>query len=609
MSHLPAAIGAVGRARPQTSPAIVLLLIAMTITAYWGVGQCGFVNLDDDAYVEHQPMVNQGLRPAAIVWAWTAVHSSNWHPLTSLAHIVDCDLFGLSPLPMHGVSVFWHILNTVLVYFVWRALTGATWRSAIVAALFALHPLHVESVAWISERKDVLSTFFWLVGLALYVGYVRRPSVIRYASIALALILALLAKPMAVTFPCTLLLLDLWPLRRWPSLGWWMLLREKIPLFVIVFAHSVATFFAQHSSGAADFGQRFSLADRLGNAVVAYVRYLGKTFWPNSLAPFYPHPGQWPAWTVAGALALIATISVVAWRLHRTHGWFAFGWLWFLGTLVPVIGIVQVGAQSMADRYTYVPLLGVFTLLVWGAAALATHGPKLRRAFIGMAIVAVSCSGFLTQKQVSAWENSISLYERSIAAGQDNATVRYLLAVATQAAGRPEAEAVAHYRRALAFEPDYINASTQLAILAINHQRIDEARQLLEANRRAQPLNPGVHVNLGSFFSGQNQRETAIIHFNTALRLNPHHPDAHRELAKLAVTEQRYEDAIVHLESLVKALPWDPIALCELGTLHANLQRFERARVSLERAVWINPNYPPARENLRILQSLMGAKR
>lgn len=609
MSHLPAASGDVGRTRPQTSPAIVLFLIAMTITAYWGIGRCGFVNLDDDAYVEHQPMVNQGLRPAAIVWAWTAVHSSNWHPLTSLAHIVDCDLFGLSPLPMHGVSLVWHILNTVLVYFVWRALTGATWRSAIVAALFALHPLHVESVAWISERKDVLSTFFWLVGLALYVGYVRHPSVIRYVLIALALILALLAKPMAVTFPCTLLLLDLWPLRRWPRLGWWMLLREKIPLFVIVFAHSVATFFAQHSSGAADFGQRFSLADRLGNAVVAYVRYLGKTFWPNSLAPFYPHPGQWPAWTVAGSLALIATISVVAWRLHRTHGWFAFGWLWFLGTLVPVIGIVQVGAQSMADRYTYVPLLGVFTLFVWGAAALATHGPKLRRAFIGMAIVAVSCSGFLTQKQVSAWENSISLYERSIAAGQDNATVRYLLAVATQAAGRPEAEAVAHYRRALAFEPDYINASTQLAILALNHQRIDEARQLLEANRRAQPLNPGVHVNLGSFFSSQNQRETAIVHFNTALRLKPDHPDAHRGLAKLAVTEQRYEDAIVHLESLVKALPWDPIALCELGTLQANLQRFERAKACLERAVWINPNYPAARENLRSLQSLMDAKR
>ena len=218
MAHLLAALGAVRRTRPQASPTIVLLLIAMTITAYWGVGQCGFVNLDDDAYVEHQPMVNQGLRPAAIVWAWTAVHSSNWHPLTSLAHIVDCDLFGLNPLPMHGVSVLWHILNTVLVYFVWRALTGATWRSAIVAALFALHPLHVESVAWISERKDVMSTFFWLVGLALYVGYVRRPSVIRYALIALALILALLAKPMAVTFPCTLLLLDLWPLRRWPTL-------------------------------------------------------------------------------------------------------------------------------------------------------------------------------------------------------------------------------------------------------------------------------------------------------------------------------------------------------------------------------------------------------
>ena len=585
-------------------PVILVGLVLLTLAAYWGVGRCGFVNLDDDAYVEHQPMVNQGLRPAAVVWAFTAVHSSNWHPLTSLSHMIDCDLFGVRAGPMHWENLLWHILNGVLVFLVWRTLTGATWRSACVAGLFALHPLHVESVAWISERKDLLSTFFWLLGIAAYAAYVRRPSPLRYARVALALVCALLSKPMAVTFPCTLLLLDFWPLRRWPGTGWAALVREKIPLFLLVLVHSVTTYFVQHSAGAADFGQRLTLAARGANALVAYARYLGKTAWPDSLTPFYPHPGHWPVWAVSGALAALIGASALVWKWAPTRGWLAFGWLWFLGTLVPVIGIVQVGAQSMAERYTYVPLLGIFTIIAWEGAALLAAIPRLRLPVIGAAAVVLGGCLLLTNRRVPAWETSIQLYERSIASGQDNATIRYLLGVAVQAAGRPESEAVAHFRRALAFEPDYINAGTQLAVIALQHLRTDEALRLLEANRAAQPRNPGVHKNLGALCALQNKLDEAIVHFNTALRLDPRYAEAHHELSKIFVTQNRLDDARRELEAFVRLAPWSAEQLCELGTLLANLRDFDRARACLERAHWIRPDLTAARENLRTLEQL-----
>ena len=605
-------------AAPSPSPApavanrwrvmlIIVGLLATTVTAYWGVGRCGFVNLDDDAYVEFQPMVNQGLRPAAIVWALTAVHSSNWHPLTTLSHQLDCELFGVSAAPMHWENLLWHLINAVLVFLVWRTLTGATWRSAFVAGLFALHPLHIESVAWISERKDVLHTFFWLLGIGAYCRYVRRPSVSRYAGVALALILALLAKPMAVTFPCTLLLLDLWPLQRWPTKNWFTLLKEKLPLFGLVLAHSVATYLVQHSSGAADFGQRFTLRERLGNALVAYVRYLAKTVWPESLSPFYPHPGHWPLWVVAGATAVLLTISLLIWKFHRPRGWLAFGWLWFLGTLVPVIGLVQVGAQSIADRYTYVPLLGIFTLVAWSAAEAVAHRPKLGLPVIVTAVFLLGGCWSITRRQVPAWENSLGLYAHTIKGGQDNATIRYLLALATQAAGRPEDEVVAHYRAALKFQPDYINAYAQLSILALRHQQYDEAWKFVEVTLRLEPRNPTVRRNAAAVELWRQHIPEAISHLQDALRLNPAYADGHHDLARIYVGQKRLEETRVELEIVLRLTPWDWIAHHELGLLLANVNRLDEARSSLERALWINPAFEPARRDLAALVQLQRA--
>jgi protein O-mannosyl-transferase len=311
---------------------ILLLLVVATGAVYWRTGICGFVNLDDDVYVYSQPMVNLGLRPAALSWAFSSVHSNTWHPLTSLSHMLDCTLFGLAPAPMHWENLGWHLINTVLVFVVWRKLTSALWSSALVAALFALHPLHVESVAWISGRKDLLSTFFWLLGLGAYARYAAVPDRGRYFLMLLCFALGLLAKPMIITFPCTLLLLDYWPLRRWPKRSWPALLKEKLPLFGLAAAFSVLTYVAQKSTGAADFGQRFALDARIGNALVSYARYLGKTFWPESLAPFYPHPGYWPGWCVVGTSALLIALSALAWWQRRDRPWFVTGWLWFLGT-------------------------------------------------------------------------------------------------------------------------------------------------------------------------------------------------------------------------------------------------------------------------------------
>jgi Flp pilus assembly protein TadD len=588
---------------------VVILLAIVTVLAYWRVGQAGFVNLDDDAYVEHQPLVNQGFRSAAVVWAFTGTHSNNWHPLTTLSHQLDCELFGVRAAPMHWENLAWHLLNSVLVFLVWKAFSGATWRPAIVAALFALHPLHVESVAWISERKDLLSALFWLLGLGAYVRYARNPSRAWYLLVTGAMILALLSKPMAVTFPCTLLLLDFWPLRRWPGRDWKSLFIEKLPLFAVAAAHSALTFIVQSSTGAANYGERFPLDARLGNAVVAYGRYLGKTFWPDGLAPMYFHPGYWPAALVAGATAGLAAASIVIWWHRRTRPWLIFGWLWFLGTLVPVIGLVQVGAQSMADRYMYVPILGVFTLVVWQCARLVHLWPRTLSPLIASTAAILIALGAVTARQVKAWNNSIALYQHSIVEGEDNAAVRYLLAVALQAAGRPETEVAAQFQRALERQPDYVNAITQLAIMALSHQRMDEARALIEKTVQLEPHNPSLHANLGAYWRRAGKPDQAIRHFEHVLQLEPRAAGAHFELGQIRLERNEMEAGRVHYEARARLDRWNPEAQADYGTLLSNLRRLDEARHYLERALWLRPDFPRARQNLDATLQLLKAQK
>lgn len=399
-------------------------LVAATLGAYRGVAGNDFVVYDDDQYVTANPALRDGLTAPAIRWAFVTDHAANWHPLTWLSHLLDVQLFGFAPRGHHLMSLALHVAATVLLFLLLRRLTGNALPSLATAALFGLHPAHVESVAWVAERKDVLSTLLGLFAIAAYAGWVRRPSWRRYAALVGLFALGLLAKPMLVTLPFVLLLLDLWPLRRWSwkeSLaGLVPRVREKLPLFALAAASCSVTFLVQRGGGAVQSADRYPLAIRCQNAAVAYVDYLRQLAWPSDLAVFYPHPGvALSPLRALASLALLLLLTAGAWRLRRSQPAVLVGWLWFLGTLLPVIGLVQVGWQARADRYTYLPSIGLFVALAWGAGALATT-PERRTALAAATGAALAACCFVTQAQVGYWRDSETLFLRALAVTREN---------------------------------------------------------------------------------------------------------------------------------------------------------------------------------------------
>ena len=377
-----------------------LLLTAVTLSLYAPVRHFDFINFDDPAYVLNNPQVQAGITSSSIRWAFTQGHSSNWHPLTWISHMLDWQLFGRHAGGHHATNVLLHTGNTLLLFGLLIRLTGKAGRSAVVAGLFALHPLHVESVAWIAERKDVLSTFFGLWTLWAYARYADRPSAARYLAALGLFALGLMSKPMLVTWPFVLLLLDYWPLKRVDSVPWRTLLREKVPFLVLALASAVVTFLVQREGGAVAAISRISAGMRLQTALVAYVAYIGKLVWPTRLAVLYPLAHSLPIAQVAGAVAVLAIITYAAWRGARRFPYLATGWLWYLGTLVPVIGLVQVGTQRMADRYTYIPYIGLFVFGVWGVADWAEQRKIPRGAMAGAAVTILSLLTALTARHL-----------------------------------------------------------------------------------------------------------------------------------------------------------------------------------------------------------------
>ncbi len=572
-------------------------------------------------------MVSQGLRPAGFVWMLNSPHSGNWHPLTTLSHMLDCSLFGLSPRPMHWENVFWHAINAALLFFVWRKITGARWLSAAVAALFALHPLRVESVAWISERKDVLSNFFFLLTLLFYARYVEakklkldqptpeKQRVLSNYSLALLFFaLGLLSKPMLVTLPFALLLLDFWPLGRVSSLkfqvsslpasttsnfkpqtsNFYGLLLEKIPFFTLTFIFCVITFVVQRSDGAMKFGHSLGLASRLQNAPVSYLRYLQKTFWPDALAIFYPHPSLWPMTVVLCAVTFIFLITGLALSQVRQRPWILFGWLWFLGILVPVIGLVQVGSQSMADRFTYIPHLGIFTAVVWTVAEISKNRPKFLTFFASATVLLLGICFWLTGKQVRVWQNGITLFEHNLVCTGENVRSRLYLADALDMAGRPESVVLAQCRRALEVDsgnniPSRILALMEISNLAMRHQRFDEARSKLDEAHRLDPNHAGVIHALGVVALQEGHSDEALSHFNEALRIDPMRGATHREIAKIFFEQKRLDDCRTHLEAAIKANRWDYISHGNLGVVLRFQGRVKESEECFKQALWINP--------------------
>jgi hypothetical protein len=474
----------------QRAMLICLLLALITLALYWPATHFDFINYDDPDYVIYNPPIQHGITGAGLVWAFKTRHASNWHPLTWASHMADCALYGLNPGGHHLTNLLFHAANVVLLFLVLCQWTGAPWRSALVAALFAWHPLHVESVAWVSERKDVLSAFFWLLTLAAYGRYAKGRKVF-YCLALFFFALALLSKPMVVTLPFVLLLLDFWPLKRTAAPG---LFVEKIPFFALAALECVATLWAQSGANSVvNFGI-LPFSARVANALVSCVLYLWKMLWPVDLALPYPYSHIWTFWPAAGAGCLLLLISAGAILRARREPYLIVGWLWFLGTLTPVIGLAQTGIQPMADRYTYAPLIGIFIMAVWAIPGAWTRWPRPGLVF---GAVVAGVLGFLlagAETQLQYWRNSVALFSHTVAVTRNNILAEYNLAEALARQG-DEALAVVHYQRALAIEPNRVEA---------------------HYNSQTQ-----AHYNLGLIFRAHKQWAEAEAQFRACLREDP----------------------------------------------------------------------------------------
>lgn len=558
----------------HASLALAALLAVVTVAAFWPALGNGFVDYDDNLYVTENAAVQAGLTVDSVAWAFSTGHAANWHPLTWLSHQLDWELWGGDPRGHHATSLVLHLGTAVLLFGLLLRLTGARGRSAVVAFVFAVHPLRVESVAWVSERKDVLAALFWVGTTWLYLRWVERRTRRRYLAMCLAFACGLMSKPMLVTLPATLVLLDLWPLRRLevpaPGAGlrgWWVglrpLLREKWPLFALVVVSSVVTVIVQQSGGAVQSIERFSLVARVCNALVAYASYVLQTLWPTGLAAHYPFPASIDAVATVAAAVGIALVSVCAVRTVRTRPWLLVGWLWFVGTLVPVIGLVQVGGQAMADRYSYVPSIGLLIAIVWGVAPLVGRWSR-RVVTVGCATLVLGL-GTLTWFQTQHWRDGVTLFTHTLAVTRDNALAHNNLGYALTQRGEFEA-AVAEFERALAVNPGHVNAWVNLGQSQVELGRLDRAQAALERALTLHPDHPSALANLGACMFQRGNLEAAQRHVRAALAIDPGLATAHNTLGALAASVGELDSAIERFEAAVRLNPsylaaWRNLAL------------------------------------------------
>ena len=583
---------------------IALGLVLITAGAYHSVLRSGFIAYDDDKFVSDNPLLKAGLPVAGIKWAFTTFYQANWHPLTWLSYMVDKGLYGLNPMGFHLTNLLFHLANTVLLLVVLRRMTGSLWKSAFVAGLFALHPLHVESVAWIAERKDVLSTFFWLTTMWAYVGYAEKPGIGRYALVMALFALGLMSKPMLVTLPLVLLLLDYWPLGRLrfgktkkQEKGLQALIVEKIPLFALSACSSVVTCMAQNQGMAMSTLTRVPMAHRLSNALVSYISYLLKTVWPAKLAVFYPLVKP-SAWQAVGVVLLLILLSYLVFRAKRPY--LAVGWLWFLGTMVPVIGLIQVGAQSMADRYTYVPLIGLFIMAAWGIPDLAMRAERWgdgamgrwgEKAIIALAGLAIAGLGVQTWVQVGYWRNDVTLFGHAVKVTKNSFVAYSSLGAALAKQGKYEEaieyltkaveirsdmplyylclgnayfaldkyeDAVEWYSRGLSVDPNMADARKNMEI-ALARQRSSRQPGVQPPSKEAVE-----HYEKGGVLYDQGSIDAAIQEFREAIRICPKFAEAHSNLGLALKEQDRTDEAIAEYNKAISLRP-------DLAEAHNNL--------------------------------------
>jgi tetratricopeptide (TPR) repeat protein len=592
---------------PRFRWVIHAVLFLTTLLVYAPVLRFDFVNFDDPDYVTRNAHVLRGLTADGVSWAFTSGQAANWFPLTRLSHMLDVQLFGINGGLHHFTNVMIHGLAVLLLFAFLDRATGDRWPSAFVAFLFALHPLHVESVAWISERKDVLSAFFWFLALWGYVRYAKEPSAGRYGFVLLAFALGLMCKPMIVTLPFLLLLLDFWPLRRPWSKG---VLFEKLPFFVLTGVAAVITYLVQQSSGAVRTGETFLIGLRIENALVSYGTYISQMLWPSGLAIYYPYQPNIPAAKLVTAGALLVGVSLAVVRYFRECPYLAVGWCWYLGTLVPVIGLVQVGDQAHADRYAYVPSVGLCIMLAWGATDILKRWPSAKIVVGGSAALACLASVVLCEAQIQFWKNSETLFRHAIEVTDGNYLAHYELGVALSAIPERLPEAISQYQAALKIEPHFVRAHTDYGnALAQIPGRLPEAVAEYRAALRTSPDSAILHNDLGNALASMpGGLPEAIAEYETALRLGPDHTSGRDSMSNgaelqynmaLALARSGQTDvAISHFEAALRLKPDYVDAHINIGVILASSGRVQEAIPHFEAAVKIDPGSAEGHANL-----------
>ena len=536
----------------MSRPRLIALLLALaTLLVYLPVGTHQFVNYDDDEYITANPIVKSGITLAGIQWALTTWHASNWHPLTWVSHMVDCWLFGLNPAAHHFVSALFHAANAALLFILLLRLTGAMWPCAFIAALFAWHPLHVESVAWVAERKDVLSTFFALLALLSYAKYVRENDRRSYGCALIYFGLGLMAKPMLVTLPFVLLLLDYWPLGRFGEVK--KLLREKLPFFLLTAASCVITFIVQRNEAVATL-EKVPLILRLENLPVAYASYLAKMLWPSPLAVFYPLPAKISVVSLSVSVIVLLSISVAVWQTRKRSPYLIVGWLWFLGMLVPVIGLVQVGEQALADRYTYFSATGIFLGLTFGVVDLAKRFQLPKMILPAAAIAVLGACLALTNRQLGFWENSELLFRHALAVTADNDTARLNLGSALEAKGDLEG-ALVQYRATIRLNQKSYQAYSNLGKILLAQGKPGEALDYCLQSVQANPGRATLRNNLGIVLAELGRYDDALGEFANAAKLDSTYAPPRFQTGKVLLKQGRDAEALPHFQAALQIEP------------------------------------------------------
>jgi len=593
--------------RKHSVTIIWVFLTVAICSVYLQVKDHQFINFDDDHYVTENSHVLSGLNLENIKWAFTSVYeSANWHPLTWISHMMDVRIFGMNPGMHHLTNVIFHVLNSILLLIVLNKMTGALWRSAAVATLFALHPLHVESVAWIAERKDVLSTFFWMLTMLAYHRYVVSRTISKYLLMILFFGLGLMAKPMLVTLPFVLLLLDFWPLKREElnlKINPQRLILEKVPLMIMALAASRVTFYAQSVGGSVISLERVSFASRIQNVIISYVAYLWKMVWPLNLAVFYPYPKQFNILTVVMCLLLLIAITVIVLMSARRLPYLVMGWFWYLGTLVPVIGIVQVGIQSMADRYTYIPLIGIFVMVAWGIPELLDKWQLKKIALATLTGIVIPILIVCSWIQVGYWKNSNILFEHALEVTVNNYLAHTSLASTLIEQGDLDG-AIKHCTEALRINPKYTYAYNNMGRAL---RKKGDIQGSIEQYKQSLKINPHfipIYLILGRALVEEKHYNEAVNQFQECLKIDPQNCDVYNSLGNIMQERGNLDDAIKYYMKALQIDPHQERVYYNLGIAYNKKGNIKKAIGYFEDAIREKPGYVEAINNLKTTRKL-----